>query len=99
VQDVLDAVLIIEAVILGLFVLLLAGCHIWALVDRNLNQRYLFCDIDPRCHFAFAWDKDGNGWIGNHLVLPAATPHKEPSNPFARLPTVGCPTSRGPIAG
>lgn len=30
-----------------------------------------FCDIDPRCHSAFAWDKDGGGWIGDVCVFPA----------------------------
>jgi len=28
-----------------------------------------YCDIDPLCHEAFVWDKEGNGWIGNTLVI------------------------------
>lgn len=27
------------------------------------------CDIDPRCHQAFAWAKDGSGWIGSVRVI------------------------------
>lgn len=29
-----------------------------------------YCDIDPRCHPAFAWAPDGSGWIGPIRVIP-----------------------------
>lgn len=69
-QDILNAVLIVEAGIIGLFVLLLVVGNIAEWVETKLNPRYPHCDIDPRCHVAFVWDKDGNGWIGEHLVVP-----------------------------
>ena len=28
-----------------------------------------YCDIDPMCHPAFVWHKDGSGWIGNICVI------------------------------
>lgn len=69
-QDVLNVILILEAQVIGLFILLLIVGNVWAWIDRKLNPFCPFCDIDPRCHFGFAWDKDGNGWIGSHLVVP-----------------------------
>lgn len=30
-----------------------------------------YCDIDPLCHPAFAWNNDGSGWIGNICVRKA----------------------------
>lgn len=69
-QDVLNVILILEAQIIGLFLLLLIVGNILEWADKKMNPRYPYCDIDPRCHIAFAWDKDGNGWIGNHLVVP-----------------------------
>ena len=69
-QEVLYIILILEAELIGLFVLLLIVGNIWEWADKKLHPRCQFCDIDPRCHIAFAWDKSGNGWIGNHLVVP-----------------------------
>lgn len=31
-----------------------------------------FCNIDPLCHPAFLWAKDGSGWIGPVCVFPTA---------------------------
>ena len=68
-QDVLNVILILEAELIGLFLLLLIIGNVWNWIDKKLHPSYPFCDIDPRCHIAFAWDKDGNGWIGDHLVV------------------------------
>lgn len=69
-QEVIYAILFVEAEIIGLFIALFVIVSIWDWVDKKLNPHYPYCDIDPRCHIAFTRDKDGNGWVGNHLVLP-----------------------------
>jgi len=68
-QDILDAILILEALFIGMFVLFLIIGNILCWVGKKLNPHYPFCDIDSRCHIGFAWDKNGNGWIGNHMVV------------------------------
>ena len=68
-QDVLNVILILEAQLIGLFLLLVIVGSICEWVDKKLNPRYPYCDIDPRRHIAFAWDIEGRGWIGNHLVV------------------------------
>jgi len=66
--DFINAVLIVETVLILFFV------GLWAIgvavdwIDRKLHPRYPQCSIDPREHPAFARDKDGNGWIGNVRV-------------------------------
>lgn len=58
-------------------VFILAVIMFWALVIHLIGRVYdmfhppppPYCDIDPRCHGAFAFDKDGNGWIGNVCVI------------------------------
>ena len=74
-QEVLYVILILEAQFIGLFVLFLIVGNVWEWADKKLNPHYPFCDIDPRCHIAFAWDKNCNGWIGNHLVVPNVQDH------------------------
>jgi len=69
-QEVLYMIWILEVQLIGLFVLLWILGIVWEWVDNKWNPYLPFCDIDPRCHIAFVWDKDGNGWIGDHLVLP-----------------------------
>ncbi len=49
----------------------------WTLVGEAMEKVYevLYpqelpsCDINPRCHPRFAWGSDGNGWIGNIIVI------------------------------
>ena len=65
------AIPLICAELIVLYILFLAIEDVWNWIDKKLHPRYPFCDIDPRCHIAFAWDKDGNGWIGDHLVVPS----------------------------
>lgn len=58
---------------------LLIGISFWcwalfgfdALLRRRSNSEPWgdYCDIDPRCHPAFMWAADGNGYIGSLLVL------------------------------
>lgn len=36
--------------------------------DRTISDRLPSCDIDPRCHPAFVWRKDGKGQIGNTTI-------------------------------
>ena len=68
-QEVIYAILFAEAEIIGLFIFMWIVGAIFNWADKKLNPRYPYCDIDPRCHIEFAWDENGNGWIGNHLVV------------------------------
>lgn len=75
-HDILKVILILEAELIGLFVLLLLVGKVLTWVDRRVHPVYPFCDIDPLCHSAFALDKDGNGWIGTILVIPRESSQK-----------------------
>lgn len=58
------------AIDLAFISILLAG-WVMSVIDRMIAKRFgpgPHCDIDPRCHPAFAWDKYGRGWIGNVKV-------------------------------
>ena len=58
-------------------VIILGTLVFWALLTNLFGSilHFIFppdppyCDINPRCHIAFAWDKQGRGWIGNHCVI------------------------------
>lgn len=68
-MNILDAVLIVELVIILTFGGLCLIGAICEYIDKKLNPRYPYCDIDPLCHPAFAWDTEGNGWIGKCKVI------------------------------
>lgn len=72
IDAILTGILLAEATILGLFTLLVLVAAVWDWADKKWNPRYPQCDIDPRCHPAFAWDKEGRGWIGGYLVPAGA---------------------------
>ena len=75
-QVVIYAILFVEIQIIGLFVILLIIGNVAEWVHKKLYPVYPYCDIDPRCHSAFAWDKAGNGRIGPYLVIPTALERK-----------------------
>lgn len=56
--------LAIAPIVIGGFLMMLG-----MLFDLFAEKELQHCDIDPRCHPAFAWAKDGTGWIGNMQVL------------------------------
>lgn len=73
-----------EALIYGLLfaevtIVLFAALLFLFLKIFNLHYKknhivYPSCDIDPACHTNFAWDKYGNGWIGDVLVISRKIP-------------------------
>lgn len=73
-MDFFDILWAIECGIILAFVTLWALLALGDIVYRRLNPPPPpFCDVDPRCHPAFAWGKDGRGWIGN-VSVPTGQP-------------------------
>ena len=68
-QKVFYAIIIVEMQIILMVPLLSIIEKIICLIDKKINPTYPSCNIDPLCHPSFAWDKNGNGWIGNNLVI------------------------------
>lgn len=66
-----EIILIIDSVIISLFILLFVLGYLAKRIDKRLNPHYPQCDIDPRCSPLFVWDENGNGWIGEYLVVPS----------------------------
>lgn len=67
-DEILIAVIGIDLAVISLW-LLLVLCN--AVIGFLTPVRPPYCDIDPRCHPALAWDREGNGWIGNVLAVRA----------------------------
>lgn len=81
-QDIIYIILFPPALLIGTLTVLfmIAGILVW--IDKKINPQYPFCDIDPKCHIAFIWDKDGVGWIGHHKVIGRRTNERCEENPY-----------------
>lgn len=63
-----SGILYAELTFIGLFILLVLLMNLVDFFDKKLNPHYPMCDIDPRCHPAFCFDKNGDAWIGSVKV-------------------------------